>query len=105
VIHLLHLAGDIAVWAALVSSVLFCILYALLAPWRSSGEGWHLMTMTATIGISFGWLAYRLVTGAPRSLPAGTELARTALYVILSALLIWRLALLIRSQVRRRKRE
>lgn len=103
-IHLLHLAGDVAVWAALVSALLFCGLYALLAPWWTSGEGWHLMTMTAAIGISFGWLAYRMVTAPPRALSPGTEATRTGLYVLLAALLIWRLALLIRSQVGRRKR-
>jgi hypothetical protein len=104
VTHLLRLAGDVAVWAAMVSAVLFCILYALTAPWRRSAEGWHLMTMTATIGLAFIWVAYRQATSHMPALPTATEAKRTGLYTLLAAMLIWRLALLIRAQLWKRKR-
>ena len=102
-IHLLHLVGNTAVWVALVAALAFCATYAALAPWRSSAEGWHLMTMTAVIGIAFGWIAYRLVAGS--RMPVWLlESLRAVILSALAALLVWRLALLIRAQIRRRKR-
>lgn len=102
-IPLLRLVGDAAVWAALISSGAFCALYAVLAPWRRSAEGWHLMTFTGVIGTAFGWIAYRQTTTARPVQPASTEALRAAILTALAALLIWRLALLIRSQTRRRR--
>jgi uncharacterized membrane protein HdeD (DUF308 family) len=102
--HLLHLAGDIAVWVALVSAIAFCVTYAVVAPWRRSGEGWHLMTFTAVIGLAFGWIAYRQTTSTPAPLPLPTELARALILVSLASLLMWRFGLLIRTQMRRRRR-
>ena len=103
---LLHLVGDVAVWVALVASVAFCVTYATVAPWRSSAEGWHLMTFTGVVGLAFGWIAYRQSTGAPHVPPLNpaTESARAAILSALAVLLMWRLALLIHTQIRRRRR-
>lgn len=101
----LHLAGDVAVWVALAASIAFCITYAAVAPWRASGEGWHLMTFTAVIGLSFAWIAFRQITGPAHSpYPLSTEAPRAAILGALAGLLVWRLALLVRTQVRRRRR-
>lgn len=101
---LLRLVGDCSVWVALVSSLAFCALYAVLAPWRSTGEGWHLMTFTAVLAAAFGWLAYRQTTAVRAPLPMSTEAARAVILAALAGLLVWRLALLIQAQSRRRKR-
>jgi hypothetical protein len=61
------------------------------------------MTFTAVIGLAFGWIAYRLVTGPHHVLAAGTEASRTAIYVALAGLLVWRLVLLFRAQLRRKR--
>jgi hypothetical protein len=103
VIHLFHLAGNAAVWVALVSALMFCATYALVAPWRSTGEGWHLMTFTGVIGAIFAWIAYRQVLGSPTA-PLSIEAPRAAAFTAMAGLLVWRLVLLIRTQVRRRKR-
>jgi uncharacterized membrane protein HdeD (DUF308 family) len=103
VIHLFHLAGNAAVWVALVAALMFCATYALVAPWRSTGEGWHLMTFTGVIGAIFAWIAYRQVLGSPTA-SLSIELPRALAFSALAGLLVWRLALLIRTQVRRRKR-
>lgn len=101
---LLHLVGDVAVWVALASAIAFCVTYTLVAPWWSTGEGRHLMAFTAVVGLAFGWLAYRLVTGPHHVLPVTTEAPRASMYTALAGLLVWRLALLLRTQIRRRKR-
>lgn len=100
----LHLIGSIAVWVAYVAAVTFCVLYALLARWRESAEGWHLMTFTAVLAAAFGWIAYRQVAGLHTHLGSPTEVARAVILTALAGLLVWRLALLIRNQGRRRKR-
>jgi len=102
VIHLFHLVGNTAVWVALAASLMFCVTYALVAPWRSTGEGWHLMTFTFVIGVIFAWIAYRQLLGPPAA-PMSIEAPRAAAFTALAGLLVWRLALLIRTQVRRRK--
>ena len=102
--YVFHLIGDGAVWVALIASVSFCVLYAAVAPWRRYAEGWHLMTFTAVIGIAFGWIAYRQTVSAIPLRPLGSEVARAAILGALAGLLVWRLLLLIRAQIRRRKR-
>ena len=101
---LFHLVGDIAVWVSLLAAVAFCGTYATLAPWRSTGEGWHLMTFTAVIGVAFGWIAYRQTFHAAPPADLSIEVPRAAILWALAGLLVWRLALLIRAQIRRRKR-
>jgi len=104
VIFAIHLVGDAAVWVSLASALAFCATYAVVAPWRRSAEGLHLMTFTAVVGLAFAWIAYRTVTGPHQTLPLSTEAPRTAMYAALAGLLVWRLALLFRAQLRRRKR-
>jgi hypothetical protein len=102
VIHVVHLIGSAAVWVALVASVAFCALYAAVAPWWRSGEGRHLMTFTAVIGIAFGWIAFRMATGFGAQ--QWLEMVRAAILGALAVLLVWRLLMLIRAQIRRRRR-
>lgn len=103
-ISFVHLIGDGAVWVALIASVAFCGLYAAVAPWRKSGEGWHLMTFTAVIGVAFAWIAYRQTFGPARPVQSpSTEIVRAVILGALAGLLVWRLALLVRAQIRRRR--
>jgi hypothetical protein len=99
VISVFHQVGNAAVWVALAASVLFCIGYAVLAPWRSSAEGKHLMMFTAVIGVAFAWIAYRQVISSAPPAALSIEVPRAVILSALAAGLVWRLALLIRNQV------
>lgn len=101
---ILHLIGNIAVLVAFFSAVTFCGLYAAIAPWRASAEGWHLMTFTGVIGVAFGWIAYRQVISSTPPAAVSLEIPRAAILSALAALLVWRLLLLLRAQIRRRRR-
>lgn len=103
-ISLLHLIGDVAIWVAFVAAVAFCVTYATLAPWRISGEGWHLMTFTGVIAVAFGWIAYRQTISSAPPVAMSIEIPRAAILGALAACLLWRLALLVSTQIRRRKR-
>ena len=100
----LHLAGNVAIWTAFWAAVLFCILYAVLAPWWQSGEGRHLMTFTAVIGTAFGWIAYRQTISEVRPAALSLEIPRAVILSALAALLVWRLLLLLQAQTRKRRR-
>lgn len=102
-IHVVHLIGSVAVWVALASSVAFCVTYAAVAPWWRSGEGTHLMTMTGVLAVAFAWVAYRQTVSTVPLRPLPTEIARVAILGALAAVLVWRLLLLIRAQIRRRR--
>jgi hypothetical protein len=90
-----HLAGTIALWLGLVSSAALCGLYHLTAPWWRSAEGRHLMSFTGGLALILSWLAYRSVFAAPPP-TAGDEVGRT----VVAVLMVWRLALLWRRQIR-----
>lgn len=98
--HAVHLAGTVALWLSLGSAVTFCGLYHLTAPWWRSAEGWHLMSFTGGLGLILSWLAYRSIFAAPPP-TAGDEVGRTVVYSIVAALMVWRLGLLWRRQIRR----
>lgn len=100
---ILHFIGNAAVIVALLSAVAFCGLYAAIAPWRASAEGWHLMTFTGVVGVAFGWIAYRQVISSTPPAGLSIELPRAVILSALAALLVWRLALLLRAQTRRRR--
>ena len=103
--HLFHQVGNTAVLVALVAAATFCVTYATVAPWRRSAEGWHLMTFTAVIGVAFGWITFRqVVPNMPPPAGLSIEIPRAAILSALAALLVWRLLLLVRAQIRRRKR-
>lgn len=103
-ISVLHYLGDVAIWTSLVSSYAFCFTYAIIAPWRRTVEGWHLMTFTFVIGVAFSWIAYRLVVIHHHvDIPLRTEAARAGIYVALAVVLVWRLVLLVCTQILRRR--
>lgn len=101
---LLHLIGNAAVLISVVASATFVALYWVSARWWKSEEGWHLMTFTGVIGVAFGWITYRQVISSTPPAALSIETPRAVILSALAALLVWRLALLLRAQTRRRRR-
>lgn len=100
----LHLVGNVAVWVALLSALAFCATYWVIARWWHSAEGQHLMAFTGVIGVAFGWIAYRQTWHGPPAMALSLELPRALILGALAGCLVWRLLLLLRAQIRRRKR-
>lgn len=106
---MVHLVGTAALWVGVGAGGLFVAAYALSAPWWRSAEGWHLMSFTGALTLICGWLAYRSIY-TPRTLSGPEEWTRATVYLVVAALLVWRLSLLWRRQIapsfrRRRARE
>ena len=99
--------GTIGLAVGAVAATAFVVLYHLAARWWKSEEGWHLMSFTAALAAVFDWLVVRTLTVDPRPMSIGTGLIRASIYCTVAALLVWRLWLLYRLQIRPglRKRE
>lgn len=97
--YAVHLAGTLALWLGLVSAVAFCGLYHLTAPWWRSAEGRHLMSFTGGLALILSWLGYRSIFAAPPP-TTGDEVGRTIVYTVVAVLMVWRVALLWRRQIR-----
>lgn len=82
------------------AATLFVVLYHLSARWWHSEEGCHLMTFTAAVAASLDYAAVRTLTAAPRALPLGVGVIRAAIYCTIAVLLLWRLWMLYRLQIR-----
>lgn len=96
---MVHMIGTAALWAGVSAGALFVVVYHLSAPWWKSAEGRHLMSFTGALALILGWLAYRSIF-TPRTLTGAEEWTRAAVYLVVATLMVWRLALLWRRQIR-----
>jgi hypothetical protein len=84
-------------------AALVCVItYALLAPWRASEAGRHVMAMTAAMG---GLGVYTvLITVWPDGTPAAVlRVSRAVMILALAGLLVQRTMMVIRTQLGNRK--
>jgi len=78
-----------------LAALVFCVTYHLLAPWRSSLAGRHVMTFSAAVGL-LG--AYTLaITVWPGAAPV-LRVVRIVLILGLAGLLVQRTVMVIRAQ-------
>lgn len=101
---MVHLLGTVSLIAGAVTSTMFVALYWVSARWYRSAEGWHLMTFTGVIALVLLFTSYRTLTTAPRPMSAGIDIARLAIFGSVALLLVWRLWLLYRIQIRSSRR-
>jgi hypothetical protein len=96
----IHLMGTVGLVVGAVAATGFCVLYHLSARWWRSEEGWHLMSFTGALALVFDWLAWRTLAVEPRPVPLGVGVTRAVIYWAVASLLVWRLWLLWRRQIR-----
>lgn len=94
------LAGDIAILFDFTMAVLFIISYTLLAAWWRSVWGQLLMAIAALFAWSFGWIAGSIWF---RSAPPNNATVRFIWFFVAGVVLVWMLALMLRTQLRRPK--
>lgn len=96
---MIHRTGDIAAFVGAVAATVTCIAYHLSARWWKSEEGRHLMSFTAALALFLDWATYRIIFGHPTALKHGDDVARTVVFVVVAALLVWQFLLLGRRQI------
>lgn len=94
----LLLAGDLAVTAAAVGSVLFVLVYAALAPWYRSVVGWSVMVLTLALAASTGLVAAQRWFG---TVWPGREVIRFAIFAAVACAVYGLLFTLLATQFRR----
>lgn len=97
---MIHLLGTISLAVGSGAATLFVAAYWVSARWWRSEEGWHLMSFTAALALILDWLLYRNLITTARPAAIGEEIGRAAIYCAIAGLLLWRLWLLWRRQIR-----
>jgi drug/metabolite transporter (DMT)-like permease len=80
-----------------LAAAVFVVAYAVLAPWRRSEVGRHLMSFTAVIGL-LGFYTVLITVWPAGVVGAVLRVARVVLLLAVAALLVQRTRLLIRAQ-------
>jgi hypothetical protein len=80
-----------------VTAAVFVVAYEVLAPWRRSEMGRHVMAFSAAVGL-LGIYTVLLMVWPHGAAAAGLRVARVVLLVALAGLLMQRTRLLIRAQ-------
>lgn len=101
---LIHLLGTLSLLAGGLAATVFVALYHLSARWWASEEGWHLMAFTGALGAVLDFVAARTLATPPRPTGITVEAIRLAIYALVAVLLLWRLWMLYRIQIRPRRR-
>jgi hypothetical protein len=92
--------GDFLAVLAFAGTVLFVILYAILAPWWRSAHGRNVMLLTSVIGLAFGLATGTILFGL--EWPFRSTI-RAIIYGLIAVAIWWRIALLIKDQISGRK--
>lgn len=101
---MIHLLGTIGLLAGGAAATLFVILYHLSARWWTSEEGRHLMSFTGVMAVVLDFVAIRTLTVSSPHVSLAIEIIRLVIYGLVGGLLVWRLWMLYRIQIRPRRR-
>jgi hypothetical protein len=97
-----RLAGEYAFYAFTGATVLFILLYGVLAPWWRSATGRNIMTLMGALAVAcvyFTWAYVREGGLPPAFLPI-----RFCIFVVLFLAVSWRVVLFVREQIFARRR-
>lgn len=98
-VEVLRLIGTVLIHSCTVASVAFVVLYQLWADWRRERMGPHVMAFMGSLAAVFALSSIRLVFGDSTWFVA----LRTVVFVAVPAVLYWRLWLLIKTQLEKRR--
>lgn len=93
----------ILLWLGASGGVAFLLLYPALAPFRRSEAGWHVMTFTAGAALLFVYLLLGNYGVTRQWGPAVQACIAISIATVLVVAIYWRIAILLRAQLRRRR--
>jgi hypothetical protein len=91
--------GDIAFYAATVSSVVFALLYLVFAPWWKTQTGRNIMAVMGALALAMGYFGWVIARGG---VPSGFYPARALLFSGIALAIAWRIVLFIRTHLLRK---
>lgn len=96
------LAGDIAIFLTFLFATAFCVLYGFAAKWWRSEWGVHFWSFTFMYAVLFGWFSWVVLTReAPP--PDAQVVGRFVMIALQAVFMGWRLSLLVRTQILRKR--
>lgn len=101
-------AGNVLVALSALLATTCAVTYHLLAHWRASVTGWHLMSFMAVLALALDLMTLRIFIPIPATgiMPGWYPVTRAAVLVLVAAVLAWRLAIIVRAHAQaRRERE
>lgn len=97
--------SNVLLSACIVLSYSFVVLYAALAPWHRYPTGRHIMGTTIALALVFTYIALARLGILGDLSPTGRHAVSAAVYGIMAVILTWRITILIRVQLRTRRRK
>lgn len=97
-------AGTYAFYALAAVSVAFVLLYAVLSPWWRTEAGRNIMAVMGCLAVIGAWGSYVNLRDDPTSAPLFYP-TRFFLFSVLTLAIGWRIVMLVRAQLARRKKE
>lgn len=101
-------AGNVLVALSAVLATSCAVAYQVLARWRASVTGWHLMSFMAVLALALDLMTLRVLVHIPVTgiLPAWYAFTRAAVLVLVVSVLAWRLVIIVLAHAKaRRERE
>lgn len=96
-------AGTLAFYALTIVSILFVLTYHVLSPWWRTEAGRNIMAVMASLAAIGAWGSYVNLLADPRSAPLFYP-TRFFLFSGLTLAIGWRIVILVRAQLARRRR-
>lgn len=83
-----------------LSALAFVVTYQLLAPWRSTPMGWHLMLFAAGIGGLGAYTVAIAIVGPDGSAASALRILRALALLLIACLMVQRTVMVIHAQRR-----
>jgi hypothetical protein len=91
-----NLLGNIAFYLATASSIIFALLYFLLAPWWKTLAGRNIMAVMGAMAVAFGYFSWAIAIGGA---PPGFQPMRALIFLSIAASVTWRTVIFIKRHV------
>jgi hypothetical protein len=91
-----NLLGDAAFFLATAATLIFALLYGLLAPWWRTPAGRNIMAVMGAMALAFGYFTWAIAIGGP---PPAFLPMRALIFVAIAASVTWRTVIFIKHHI------
>jgi hypothetical protein len=90
------LIGDVAFFVATASTIIFALLYVLLAPWWKTSAGRNIMAVMGTMALAFGYFTWSILVGGARHsyMPM-----RALIFLAIASSVTWRTVIFVKHHI------
>lgn len=89
--------GDWAFYGATAVTIVFAVMYGLLAPWWETTAGRNIMAVMGSVAVAFSYFTWAIAVGG---IPPGFDMVRALLFIGIGLSIGWRTVIFINVHVR-----